>query len=310
MKKTSLVVMAAGIGSRYGGGIKQMEPLGPGGEIMMDYAVRDALEAGFDKVVFIIRKDLDEDFRSLIGDRIAAVTEVAYAYQELDDLPRGFSVPAGRTKPWGTGQALLAAKDVIREPFAVINADDYYGKSGYRMLHEVLTSEEENGAGAVMSRREQIAMAAFVLGNTLSDNGGVTRGILTLNDAGKLTGIRETKNIAKTAEGAAVLCDGKQIPVDTASLVSMNMWGLYPSFLDRLAEEFPEFLADAGGDPLTKEFLLPDIIDRMLASGGADVRVMRSDDVWFGVTYKEDRDKVREEFKKLTEAGVYRTPLF
>ena len=301
MKKTSLVVMAAGIGSRYGGGIKQMETLGPSGEIMMDYSIHDALEAGFNRVVFIIRRDLDADFRERIGNRIEKVTEVAYAYQEIEDLPAGYRVPQGRMKPWGTGQALLAAKDQIHEPFAVVNADDYYGKHGFRILHDALVSGEpvENGKHNV----------SIVLGNTLSDNGGVTRGILEVEN-GQLTGINETKNIVRTDGGAGVMTGDGVRPLDADSLVSMNMWGLYPDFLDELEHGFPKFLDGLGEDALKKEYLLPDIIDRMLKAGKAAVHVFRTDDVWFGVTYREDRDAVRAAFADLIEKGVYRTPLF
>ena len=282
MKKTALVILAAGIGSRFGGGIKQLEPVGPNGEIIMDFSIYDALEAGFNKIVFIIRKDLDADFRRIIGERIEKVTEVAYAYQEIDDLPEGFSVPEGRKKPWGTGHALLCARDVISEPFAVINADDYYG------------------------------MAGFVLGNTLSDNGGVTRGICSQDEAGRLIGIVETKNIIRTesGSGAAAMTDDGLVPVDSESLVSMNMWGFREEFLDDLREGFPVFLKAAENKPLSAEYLLPTIVDDLLKSGKADVSVLKTDDKWFGVTYKEDKDSVKKAFEKLVSDGVYESPLF
>ena len=306
MNKTALVILAAGIGSRYGGGIKQMEPLGPGGEIMIDYSVHDALEAGFDKVVFIIRHDLDADFREVIGDRISAVTEVEYAYQELEYLPAGFEIPEGRTKPWGTGHAILSAGDVIREPFAVINADDYYGRKGFRILHDMLAREEDVPEG-----KEKIAMAAFVLGNTLSENGGVTRGILEFDSEGKLVGIHETKNLVRTAAGAAVITDSGLVETDASGLVSMNMWGFRPSFVGRLEKRFPAFLRDLEGErKITGEFLLPTIVDGMLKNKEADIEILRTDDIWFGVTYKEDRTAVREEFAKLVKEGVYRCPLW
>ena len=196
MRKTALVILAAGIGSRFGGGVKQLAPVGPSGEIIMDYSIHDAIEAGFDKVVFIIRRDIEEDFRRIIGDRIEKLIPVEYAFQDISDLPEGFSVPEGRTKPWGTGQAVLAARDVIKEPFVVINADDYYGKNGFVAMHEALINASEN------SDVEEIYLAGFILKNTLSDNGGVTRGVCDTEN-GALTGIRETKNIVKTADGAA-----------------------------------------------------------------------------------------------------------
>jgi hypothetical protein len=305
MKKTALLVMAAGIGSRFGGGIKQLEPVGPSGEIIMDYSIHDALEAGFNKVIFVIRKDLDEDFRNIIGKRIEAFTEVAYAYQERDDLPAGFAVPEGRTKPWGTGQAVIAARNVISEPFCVINADDYYGKEGFRILHDELVRSEDGGPDG----KQQISMAAFVLSHTLSDNGGVTRGVLNFDDHGVLTGISETKQIVRTQDGAGVETESGIKPLDGNSLVSMNMWGLQPSFVQILEKGFRTFLESGEGDPLKKEYLLPDIIDGMIASGEADVHVLRSNDEWFGVTYREDREAVRESIRKLVNEGIYTSPL-
>ena len=305
MKKTALLVMAAGIGSRFGGGIKQLEPVGPSGEIIMDYSIHDALEAGFNKVIFVIRKDLEEDFRNIIGNKIEAVTEVAYACQELDDLPDGFTVPAGRTKPWGTGQAVIAAGDVISEPFCVSNADDYDGKEGFRILHDELLRCEDAGPDG----KQQISMAAFVLRNTLSDNGGVTRGILNFDEHGALTGISETKQIVKTQDGAGVETESGIRPLDGNSLVSMNMWGLQPSFVKTLKKGFRAFLESGEGDPLKKEYLLPTIIDGMIASGEADVHVLRSNDEWFGVTYREDRDAVRESIRRLIDKGIYTSPL-
>ncbi len=304
MEKTALVILAAGIGSRFGGGIKQLEPVGPGGEIIMDYSIHDALEAGFNKVVFIIRKDLEKDFKEVIGNRIEKITEVEYAFQEMDDLPDGFSVPEGRVKPWGTGQALLACRNIIKEPFVVINADDYYGKEGFRKIHEYLVTEHESDAEI------DICMAGFVLGNTLSDNGGVTRGVCKTNDAGILTGVQETRNIVKTADGAAVEKDGQLIPVDVNSLVSMNMWGLTPAFMDVLIDGFPKFLAGVQPGDIRAEYLLPTIVDQLIQEKRASVTVLKSSDSWFGVTYREDKPIVVEAFKKLIEDGVYNKVLF
>ena len=302
MSKTTLVILAAGIGSRFGGGIKQLEPVGPSGEIIVDYSIHDALEAGFDRVVFIIRKSLDEDFRAIIGDRISKICEVAYAYQELEDLPEGFSVPEGRVKPWGTGQAVLAAKDVLDGPFCVGNADDYYGKDAYRKIYKALNGEPA-GEG------EQIYMAGFVLKNTLSENGGVTRGICDTDDEGRLTGIRETKNIIRTDDGAAAMTDDGLVELDPESLVSMNMWGFSTQFLKDLEIGFPDFLSRIPAGNLTAEFLLPTIVDRILKEDRAQVHVLRTEDKWFGVTYQEDKPAVREEFEKLVKEGVYSSPL-
>ena len=293
--KTALVIMAAGIGSRFGGGIKQLAPVGPSGEIIMDYSIYDALKAGFNKIVFIIRKDIEEDFRRIIGDRISEIADVSYAFQDLSALPDGFSVPDGRTKPWGTGQALLCCKGVIDTPFAVINADDYYGKEGFKAVHEYLV----NGGKS--------CMAGFVLKNTLSDNGGVTRGICKMDDQNNLTEVVETKNIVKTATGAET--DG--VAVDVNSLVSMNMWGLTPEFLDVLEGGFKEFFKkEVPGNPLKAEYLIPIFIGELLEQGKMSVKVLRTNDTWYGMTYHEDVAAVKDSFKKMLENGVYKADLF
>lgn len=300
MKKTSLVIMAAGIGSRFGKGIKQLEPVGPNGEIIMDYSIYDALQAGFDKIVFIIRKDLEKDFRAIIGSRIEKLTEVAYAFQELEDLPEGFLCPPDRTKPWGTGQAVLAARNLIQEPFVVINADDYYGKEAFVKVHEYLTTER------VLSEKLDICMAGFILGNTLSEYGTVTRGICSVDENGMLLGVDETRNIQKTAEGAsALLPDGTERKLDCQSLVSMNMWGLTPEFVRELEQGFRKFLSQWGQKDLKKEYLLPDIVDRLIGEEKAAVSVLKTKDIWFGVTYQEDKYVVREAFADLIRRGVY-----
>ena len=302
--KTSLLIMAAGIGSRFGGGIKQLEPVGMHDEIIMDYSIHDALEAGFNKVVFIIRKDIEEEFRSVIGNRIEKITEVAYAFQALEDLPEGFSAPAERTKPWGTGQAVLAAKKVLDEPFAVINADDYYGKAAYRIVHDYLVQEQPQ------DDLLHICMAGFRLGNTLSDNGSVTRGICHVED-GALTGVTETHDIFKTAAGAETRSeDGTVTPLDTRSLVSMNMWGLTPAFMDTLENGFVEFLSDLAPEDIKKEYLLPEMIDRLIKAGTAKVDVLETKDTWFGVTYQEDKESVMAAFRNLVSEGVYPADLY
>ena len=305
MKKTALVIMAAGIGSRYGKGIKQLEKVGPGGEIIMDYSIHDALEAGFNKVVFIIRRDLEKDFKEIIGNRIEKITEVAYAFQELEDLPDGFVKPEGRTKPWGTCQAVLSCKGLIQEPFAVINADDYYGKEAFVKVHEYLVQDREP------SEKMQICMAGFILENTLSENGTVTRGICRRNDQGQLVGITETHEIAKIPEGAGVRnTDGSITPLDPKSLVSMNMWGLPLEFLQELEKGFVEFLKNVKPGDLKAEYLLPTMIDQLIQEGRAQVDVLKTHDSWFGVTYQEDKEKVIEAFQELVNQRVYAKKLF
>lgn len=293
--KTSLVIMAAGIGSRFGGGIKQLAPVGRNGEIIMDYSIHDAIEAGFNKIIFIIRKDIEDAFKEAIGDRIEKIcdslgVEIAYAYQELGNLPEGVELPADRTKPWGTGQAVLACKDVLHEPFAVINADDYYGKEAFVKLHDFLE-------GYTPEKADEYCMAGFILKNTLSENGAVTRGICETNAEEYLTAVHETSNIVKTADGAAVDNDGEKTAIDPESYVSMNMWGLTPEFVQILDDGFKEFFETMGDkDVLKAEYLLPIYIDELLQAGKVSVKVLDSHDKWFGVTYKEDKDYVVESF--------------
>ena len=304
MKKTALVIMAAGIGSRFGKGIKQLAPVGPKGEIIMDYSIHDALEAGFNKVVFIIRKDLEDEFKKVIGDRISNITEVAYAFQEIDDLPGNFTKPADRTKPWGTGHAVLAAKKVLSEPFAVINADDYYGKEAYVKVHDYLVQDHPQDGPM------HICMAGFRLGNTLSDNGSVTRGVCHIED-GKLVGVTETHNIFKTADGAETRNDdGTAETLDTKSLVSMNMWGLTPVFMETLEKGFVDFLSEIKEGDIKKEYLLPVMIDELIQKGEATVDVLESRDTWFGVTYQEDKASVTKAFAELVKKGVYPADLY
>lgn len=304
--KTTLVIMAAGIGSRFGGGIKQLAPVGPGGEIIMDYSIHDALEAGFDRIVFIIRRDLEKDFKEIIGNRIEKLTEVAYAYQELTDLPEGFSLPAGRTKPWGTGQAVLSIKGLVDGPFAVINADDYYGKECYRRMHRYMTEEMD-----MEKKPYDMCMSGFVLSNTLSENGAVTRGVCEANEDGTLKKVTETYEIQMTPDGLFGSDEnGTKIALDPSQLVSMNMWGLPASFLDELEKGFPEFLASVPEGDLKKEYLLPQIIDRLVTSGQGTVRILSTPDKWFGVTYQEDKAAVVKAIRDLVEAGVYKEKLF
>lgn len=298
MSRAALVIMAAGIGSRFGGGIKQLEPVGPNGEIIMDYSIRDAIEAGFDKVVFVIRKDLEKDFKEVIGERIEKQIPVEYAFQELDDIPQEFQEKfQGRTKPWGTGQAILACRGKVTEPFLVINADDFYGKEAYVEAYQYLKEKKE------VSGKEPICMVGFVLKNTLSENGGVTRGVCEVDENGHLTNIVETHNIIRKGDKAEAEDGAKELELDVP--VSMNMWGLQPEFLDILEKGFHEFLETTKADDLKAEYLLPTIIGGLLKEGRAEVTVLNSKDKWFGVTYKEDKESVVNAIKELIEKGIY-----
>lgn len=304
MSKAALVIMAAGIGSRFGGGIKQLAPVGPGGEIIMDYSIYDALEAGFDKIVFVIRKDLEKDFKEVIGNRIEKQADVDYVYQELDDIPEKYRTKfSDRTKPWGTGQAILCCKDVVDTPFLVINADDYYGKSAFREAYEYLTRIPDTG-------RIRICMVGFVLKNTLSDNGGVTRGLCKVEGQGMLTGITETHNIEKDGDRAVIREADRVKALDADTPVSMNMWGLTPAFFEILESGFERFLNDTPAEDLKSEYLLPTIIGDLLMEGKVSVKVLKSEDQWFGVTYKEDREAVMNAVRKLIENGVYPASLY
>lgn len=300
MNKATLVIMAAGIGSRFGGGIKQLEPVGPNGEIIMDYSIADAMDAGFDKVVFVIRKDLEKDFKEVIGNRIEEKVQVEYAFQELDDIPEQYrEVFRERKKPWGTGQAILCCRDVVHEPFLVINADDYYGKEAYREAYQELTSDKEDSD--VMN----ISMVGFILKNTLSENGGVTRGVCKVDEKRMLREIVETHNIIKTDKGAAVKLDEKEEEIDIESPVSMNMWGLQPGFFEILEKGFSEFLSQLNEEDLKSEYLLPTIIGALLKQGKVQVKVLESKDKWFGVTYKEDKEGVVAAIRDLIDKGEY-----
>lgn len=302
MGKATLVIMAAGIGSRFGGGIKQLEPVGPNGEIIMDYSIYDALEAGFDKVVFVIRKDLEKDFREVIGNRIEKQVETAYAFQELKDIPEDYQGKfPGRAKPWGTGQAILCCRELVHEPFLVINADDYYGKEAYREAYAYLQKMKDFSHGDKLP----VCMVGFILKNTLSDNGGVTRGICKMNEEHMLTDIVETHNIVKTERGAAVVAEEGREEIDVESEVSMNMWGLTPEFFGILDKGFKDFLEKTESDDLKAEYLLPTIIGDLLAKEETEVKVLQSRDKWFGVTYKEDKESVVNSIKELIAQGHY-----
>jgi len=290
--------MAAGVGSRYGG-LKQIDPVGPSGEIVIDYSIYDAKRAGFGKVVFVIRKDIDADFREAIGDRISKQIPVAYAYQELSKVPEWFSVPATRKKPWGTTQAVLMADGLVNEPFAVINADDYYGVASYRVLADHLNQAgDKDGVG-------DYAMVGFILRNTLSDFGTVARGVCKVDADGMLAGVDELSAIERDGGGAKYI-DAAGVPrkLTGEEPVSMNFWGFTPSIFGHCRGVFDEFLRDHGGEEKSETFI-PRTVDRLIREKRAHVRVLTSPDAWFGVTYKEDKPFVVESIRKLVAAGVY-----
>lgn len=302
MAKASLVIMAAGIGSRFGEGIKQLEPVGPNGEIIMEYSIYDALEAGFDKVIFVIRKDIEKEFYDAIGKKIEKRVEVSYVFQEKDDIPEPYKTRySDRVKPWGTGQAILCCKDLIQEPFLVINADDFYGKEAYRAAFQHLMEEHVE---------TQLCMVGFILGNTLSENGSVTRGICVEDASHMLCDIEETKNIEKTDQGAVVRTPFSETLIDVNSLVSMNMWGMTPAFIEALEEKFVIFLEKNSSDYQNAEFLLPSIIKDALKEQEVKVKVLQTSDKWFGVTYKADKELVAESIYELILQKKYPEKIF
>ncbi|NLI54000.1 MAG: nucleotidyltransferase [Clostridiales bacterium] len=301
MQKPSLVVMAAGMGSRYGG-LKQIDPIGRHGEIIMDYSLFDAMEAGFEKVVFIINRNIEQDFYDVVGRRAEKHMEVRYVFQQPDAmLPAGFSVPEGRVKPWGTAHALLCCKDAVQEPFAAINADDYYGKRAFTVLYEYLKNAKDGG-------KADFSMVGYLAKNTLTEHGSVARGVCEVDANGELVNIVERLKIYKTPEGPAYTeDDGKTfVHFSGDNLVSMNFFGFTPSLFGALEARFPAFLADAlENNPLKGEFLIPREVGRMLQAGTAGVRVLSSPDRWYGVTYREDKPEVQRALNELTDAGAY-----
>ena len=289
----TLLVLAAGMGSRYGG-LKQIEPVGPSGEAIIDYSVYDAIRAGFGKLVFVIRKDIEQAFKEFVGSRFEKHIPVEYVYQELDKIPSGFTVPAGRTKPWGTTQAVLMTEGVIDEPFAMINADDFYGAESYRVLAEHLKSGSED-----------YAMVGFVLRNTLSDFGTVARGVCQVSDEGYLTGIVEMTAIARDGSQAKNTDgEGKVTQLTGNEPVSMNYWGFTPRIYGQLREHFTKFLKENGAD-LKKECYIPNTVNDIILAGQGKVKVLKSNDPWFGVTYREDHSHVVASVKQLVKEGKY-----
>lgn len=303
MKKTTLVIMAAGLGSRFGG-IKQLEPVGPSGEIIMDYSIFDAIKAGFSKVVFIIRKDIEKDFKECIGNRISRKIETEYVIQDVGDLPEGFTVPEGREKPWGTGHAVLSCRHVVDGPFAVINADDYYGKEAFQKVNQYLQNPDTT------TKKYNFCMAGFRLGNTLSENGTVTRGVCDVDGKHMLVDVNETFDIEQDGEDAKATRDGKELRLSLEQPVSMNMWGFTADFISELDSRFAEFLSGIEGNELKAEYLLPSIVDDLIKEGSAQVKVLDTNDKWFGVTYQEDKFIVKESLKQLIAKGVYPENLF
>ena len=304
MKKPVLVIMAAGMGSRYGG-LKQIDPVDQEGHIIMDFSIFDAKRAGFEKVVFIIKKENEADFKEAVGKRIEKIMDVAYVFQDLNNLPEGYEVPEGRVKPWGTAHAVLSAIDEVDGPFAVINADDYYGRHAFETIYEFLTTHEDDD-------KYRYTMVGYRLKNTVTDNGHVARGVCELNEAKELVGITERTKIEKRDGGIAFSEDDGETwtTINGDTLVSMNMWGLTPEFLDVVETGFAEFLKNVKPGDIKAEYLLPGIIDELLKSGKATVRVLETKDKWFGVTYKEDKQSVVDSFKKLIADGVYNEKLF
>lgn len=301
MKRPVLVIMAAGMGSRYGG-LKQIDPVDDQGHIIMDFSIYDAVAAGFREVVFIIKRENEAEFRSVIGDHLPRSLKVHYVHQGLEDLPEGYQVPEGRVKPWGTGHAVLSCIYVLNAaPFAVINADDYYGRDAFRLIYEFLTTHQDD-------EKYHYAMVGYRLGNTLTENGHVSRGVCSTDAEGHLTGICEHTHIEKRGDGAVCTEDGGATwqEIDTESTVSMNMWGFTDSFLDELQSRFAAFLNQGlAENPLKAEYFLPSVVNELLSEGKADVQVLTSADRWYGVTYKEDKPAVVEAMGRLKEQGVY-----
>lgn len=299
--KTSLVVLAAGIGSRYGAGIKQLAKMDENGYTIIDYSIFDAIEAGFDKVIFIIRRDIEKDFKEVIGNRIEKIIEVEYAYQDMN-LPGGFESPKDRSKPWGTVDAVLSTKGLVKEPFLVINADDYYGKTVFKDLHDFLVKTPANDNGKL-----QIAMAGYKLKNTLSDNGTVTRGVSLGNEDNKLVKIIETHEISYDKE-ANTFSSKENLDSDILnleSLVSMNLWASFPEFIDLGEKHFISYL-EKNKDNLEKcEYVLPEMIDELIRSDKAEVTIIPTSEKWIGITYKEDLALAQEAFKQMLDDGVY-----
>ena len=301
MKDITLVIMAAGMGSRYGR-LKQIDPVGLKGEVILDYSVYDAIEAGFTKVIFVIKHEIEEDFKAIIGNKYDGRIKIDFAYQDIDNIPEGYSVPEGRTKPWGTGHAVMCAAGKVNEPFAVINADDFYGKSGFEQLGKALSENTDS---------TQFYMVGFPIKNTLSEFGSVSRGICELDENNNLKEVIERPKIEALGGGRAVFTDdnGEKVELCGEEISSMNFWGFMPSLFDGMGAMFEEFLKERGTE-LKSEFYIPFVVAEMIHNGKANVKVLRSADSWFGVTYREDKPRVQADIKALIAKGVYPENLF
>ncbi len=301
MNKPVLVVMAAGMGSRYGG-MKQIDPVGKNGELIIDYSVFDAKRAGFETVIFIIKHEIEQTFKQAIGDRLSKVMNVQYAYQELTNLPSGYEIPNGRVKPFGTAHAVLSAKSIINGPFAVINADDYYGVNAFKVMYDYLINTPDS------DNIYEYAMVGYMLENTVTDNGYVSRGVCNTNNSGYLVDITERTRIETYDHGIHYTENDGKTWIDIASdtTVSMNMWGFNKSFLQELDNRFKEFLdIDVKQNPLKSEYFLPTVADDLIKEGKAQIKVLKSSDKWFGITYKEDKPTVVNAIEQKTSSGVY-----
>lgn len=295
--KTTLVVMAAGMGSRYGG-LKQMDSFGPCGESILEYSIYDAVKAGFDEVVFIIKKEIEELFKEKIGLKVEKKIPVRYVFQDINDIPSDFKVPENRVKPWGTGHAVYSARDVVKNPFCVINADDFYGREAFRLIHDYLCKQTEP---------YRYCMVGYILKNTLTEFGHVARGICTTDQSDNLTKIDERTKIKVFYDGPKYLDDktSEWVEVDPVSIVSMNIWGFTPEFFQELSVKFKMFLSDSNKNPELSEFYLPFAVDELLSAGVATVKVLKTHDLWYGVTYAEDKPRVKEAIQKMVQEGKY-----
>ncbi len=296
--KTTLVIMAAGMGSRYGG-LKQIDPVGPNGEIIMEYSIFDAIRAGFSKVVFIIKKEIEENFRRVIGNKIESLIEVEYVFQSIENVPEGFKVPEDRVKPWGTGHAVLSAKNAVKTPFAVINADDFYGAGTYKLLHDYLSSNSQTGD------KLRYCMVGFILENTLTENGHVARGVCEVDTYSNLVDIQERTKIMKFGDKTKYTEDDREwIELPEGCIVSMNTWGFNPSLFNELDKQFTAFL-NSSSNLQKAEFFLPTVVDNMVKAGRAEVKVLSTRDKWYGVTYQEDKPTVKKSISDMVKAGIY-----